>query len=89
MSLHGGLAGVLVALALFCRKYGLSMMRVCDYVACVTPFGLFFGRIANFVNGELWGRPTTLPWGMIFPDPSPAAFRGTPASSTKRGWRAW
>lgn len=69
MSLHGGLAGVLIALVLFCRKHGLNMMRVCDYVACVTPFGLFFGRIANFINGELWGRPTNVPWAMIFPDP--------------------
>ena len=68
MSLHGGFAGVIIALVLFCRKYHLSMMRVCDYVACVVPFGLLFGRLANFVNGELWGRPTTLPWGMIFPD---------------------
>ena len=68
MSLHGGFAGVIIALVLFCRKHQLSMMRVCDYVACVVPFGLFFGRLANFVNGELWGRPTTLPWGMIFPD---------------------
>ena len=68
MSLHGGFAGVIIALVLFCRKHHLSMMRVCDYVACVVPFGLLFGRLANFVNGELWGRPTTLPWGMIFPE---------------------
>ncbi len=68
MSLHGGLAGVLIALVLFCRKSSSSsMLRVCDYVACVTPFGLFFGRIANFVNGELWGRVTNVPWAMRFP----------------------
>jgi phosphatidylglycerol:prolipoprotein diacylglycerol transferase len=67
MSLHGGFLGVILALLYFTYKHKLNMMRVCDYVACVTPFGLFFGRLANFVNGELWGRPTTLPWGIIFP----------------------
>jgi phosphatidylglycerol:prolipoprotein diacylglycerol transferase len=67
MSLHGGFLGVILALLYFTHKHKLNMMRVCDYVACVTPFGLFFGRLANFVNGELWGRPTTLPWGIIFP----------------------
>lgn len=67
MSLHGGFLGVILALVLFCRRHALSLLRVCDYVACATPFGLFFGRLANFVNGELWGRPTERPWGMIFP----------------------
>ena len=67
MSLHGGFLGVIVALWWFAKKNALNLLRVCDYVACATPFGLFFGRLANFVNGELWGRPTTLPWGMIFP----------------------
>ena len=67
MSLHGGVLGVLVAITLFCRKHGLSFMRVCDYVACATPFGLFLVRLANFANGELWGRPTTQSWGVIFP----------------------
>ena len=67
MSFHGGLIGVLVALGIFTWKHGLNMVRVCDYVACATPFGLVLVRIANFINGELWGRPTTLPWGMVFP----------------------
>ena len=68
MSLHGGLAGVLLAILYLCRKNRLSFLRVCDYVACVAPFGLFFGRVANFVNGELWGRgPTDVPWAMVFP----------------------
>ena len=67
MSLHGGTIGVLVAITLFCRKHGLSFMRICDYVACATPFGLFLVRLANFANGELWGRPTTQSWGVIFP----------------------
>jgi phosphatidylglycerol---prolipoprotein diacylglyceryl transferase len=67
MSFHGGAFGVVVAILWLCRKHGLNVLRVHDYISCCAPFGLFFGRIANFVNGELWGRPTTLPWGMIFP----------------------
>ncbi|MEO8375386.1 MAG: prolipoprotein diacylglyceryl transferase [Sphingomonas bacterium] len=67
MSLHGGFLGVIVALWLFTRRNGLSMIRVCDYFACATPFGLILVRLANFVNGELWGRPSSLPWAMIFP----------------------
>nr|WP_326913512.1 prolipoprotein diacylglyceryl transferase [Sphingopyxis chilensis] len=68
MSLHGGVVGVLVAIWYVTRKDKLSFLRFCDYVACVVPFGLFFGRLANFVNGELWGRATTVPWAIIFPD---------------------
>ena len=71
MSLHGGLLGVLIGLWLFARKNGLKLLRVCDYVACATPFGLLFGRLANFVNGELWGRPTDLPWAIVFPGGGP------------------
>jgi phosphatidylglycerol---prolipoprotein diacylglyceryl transferase len=71
MSLHGGFLGVIIGLWIFCRKNGLKMLRVCDYVAVATPFGLLFGRLANFVNGELWGRPTDLPWGIIFPGAGP------------------
>lgn len=67
MSFHGGLIGVLIALGVFTWKHGLNMVRVCDYVACATPFGLVLVRLANFVNGELWGRPTSLAWGMVFP----------------------
>jgi phosphatidylglycerol---prolipoprotein diacylglyceryl transferase len=67
MSFHGGLIGVIAAIWLFCRIHRLDMLRVCDYVACTTPFGLVLVRLANFANGELWGRPTDLPWGMIFP----------------------
>lgn len=81
MSLHGGFAGVIIALVLFCRNHKLNMMRVCDYVACVTPFGLFFGRIANFVNGELWGRTTNVPWAMRFQETvydTGAVFTGPP-----------
>jgi phosphatidylglycerol---prolipoprotein diacylglyceryl transferase len=68
MSLHGGLLGTIFAIWLFCRNHKLNMLRVCDYVACATPFGLILVRIANFVNGELWGRPTDAAWGVIFPE---------------------
>ena len=67
MSLHGGMLGVILALWWITRKEKLSFLRVCDYVACAIPFGLFFGRLANFVNGELWGRATDVPWAIIFP----------------------
>jgi phosphatidylglycerol:prolipoprotein diacylglycerol transferase len=67
MSLHGGVVGVLIAIWLFVRKHKISFLRMCDYIACCTPFGLILVRLANFVNGELWGRPTDVPWAMIFP----------------------
>jgi phosphatidylglycerol:prolipoprotein diacylglycerol transferase len=67
MSLHGGVVGTTLAIILFARKHGLNWLRVHDYVACCAPFGLFFGRLANFVNGELWGRPSDVPWAIIFP----------------------
>lgn len=67
MSFHGGALGVSVGILYLARKNGLSWLRIHDYIACCAPFGLFFGRIANFVNGELWGRPTDVPWAVIFP----------------------
>ncbi len=67
MSFHGGMLGVLTAGAAFSLRNGLDMIRVGDAVAAATPIGLFFGRLANFVNAELWGRPTTVPWGVVFP----------------------
>jgi len=69
MSFHGGLIGVLVALWAFGRKTGRSFLQVGDFVAPLVPLGLGFGRIGNFINGELWGRaaPPDLPWAMIFP----------------------
>ena len=73
MSFHGGLVGVLVAIALVSWRGGLSFMRVCDYIAVNVGFGMLFGRIANFINGELWGRPvlSEVPWAMIFPGAGP------------------
>ena len=67
MSLHGGAIGVLFALWLFTRQHKLSYLRVCDYVACCVPFGTFLVRLANFVNGELWGKETDVPWAVVFP----------------------
>ena len=67
MSFHGGLIGVLLAIGYLVWRNRLSYLRVGDYVSCVVPFGLFFGRLANFVNAELWGRPTDVPWAIIFP----------------------
>jgi phosphatidylglycerol---prolipoprotein diacylglyceryl transferase len=75
MASHGGFVGVLVALVLFARRVGVSWRHVGDVVASVTPLGIFFGRVANFINGELWGRPSQLPWAVIFPQ---SAAPGTP-----------
>ena len=69
MSFHGGLAGVAIALWLFCRRHKLELLKVPDMLAVVAPIGLFFGRLANFVNGELWGKVTDVPWGMVFCTP--------------------
>ncbi|RYE03775.1 MAG: prolipoprotein diacylglyceryl transferase [Sphingomonadales bacterium] len=67
MSFHGGVIGTTIGIILFARRNGLNWLRIHDYVACVVPFGLFFGRLANFVNGELWGKPTNVAWGVVFP----------------------
>ncbi len=71
MSYHGGTLGVLIATLLFVRsqrsKAPIDLLRLGDLICAVVPIGLFFGRVANFINGELWGRPTALPWGIIFP----------------------
>ena len=73
MSFHGGVIGVSLGILYLARKEKLSWLRVHDYVACCVPFGLFFGRLANFVNGELWGKETDVPWAMIFPTGGPVA----------------
>lgn len=69
MSFHGGFIGVLIAVWLFGRSTGKGFFSIVDFYAPVVPIGLAFGRIANFINGELWGKPANLPWAMIFPDP--------------------
>ncbi|MEL6205225.1 MAG: prolipoprotein diacylglyceryl transferase [Pseudomonadota bacterium] len=67
MAFHGGFLGVVLAVWLFCRKYGIDVAGASDCLAIATPPGLFLGRCANFINGELWGRPWNGPWAMIFP----------------------
>ena len=67
MSFHGGALGVAAALTLFSWRRHVPLLRLSDIIACGAPIGLFFGRIANFINGELWGRATDVPWAMIFP----------------------
>lgn len=67
MSFHGGIIGVAISLWLFCRKRTLNFLRIADLISCGAPIGLFLGRIANFINGELYGRPTNASWGIIFP----------------------
>lgn len=69
MSFHGGLLGVLIAMFFFARKHGKGYFEVTDFIAPLIPIGLFFGRIGNFINGELWGRvcDPSLPWAMVFP----------------------
>jgi phosphatidylglycerol:prolipoprotein diacylglycerol transferase len=71
MSFHGGALGVVCAIALFCWQRRLLPLRFADLIACAVPIGLFLGRLANFINGELWGRPSTVPWAMIFPTGGP------------------
>ena len=67
MSFHGGFAGVVAAGLLFCWWSGVRPLPLSDAMALVAPIGLLLGRLANFINAELWGRPTTMPWGVIFP----------------------
>ena len=68
MSFHGGVIGTSLGILYLSRKNGLNWLRIHDYVACCVPPGLFFGRLANFVNHELWGGPTNVPWAVRFPE---------------------
>lgn len=68
MSFHGGLLGVIAAEIIFARRRGIPLLRLADLVAVAVPIGLFFGRIANFINGELYGRRTDVAWAMVFPN---------------------
>jgi len=71
MSFHGGFTGCVLAVVLFARSRGLPILSLGDLTCAVGPIGLFLGRIANFINGELWGRPTDVPWAMVFPTGGP------------------
>jgi phosphatidylglycerol---prolipoprotein diacylglyceryl transferase len=79
MSFHGGLIGVIVAVWFFARKTNNSFFKVSDFVAPAVPIGLGSGRIGNFINGELWGGPSDLPWAMIFPDPAAGGIARHPS----------
>ncbi|MCI4663971.1 MAG: prolipoprotein diacylglyceryl transferase [Neomegalonema sp.] len=83
MAFHGGMLGVIIAVLIIAKMRNESPLSIGDAIACATPIGLFFGRIANFINGELWGRPTDLPWGMVFPQvvERPLSADGTPLQS--------
>jgi phosphatidylglycerol:prolipoprotein diacylglycerol transferase len=71
MSFHGALIGSILAIVYFARRVGADIWSVLDLSAAATPMGLFFGRLANFINGELWGRPSDVPWAMVFPGAGP------------------
>ena len=71
MSFHGGFIGVIAGVLLFTHRYSLPLFQVGDAVALAAPVGLFFGRVANFINGELWGRTTDVSWAMVFPGAGP------------------
>ncbi len=71
MSFHGGLAGIMLAGVFVARRLGVPFLRLCDIGAVAAPLGFGLGRLANFVNGELWGRVTTVPWAMVFPTGGP------------------
>lgn len=76
MSFHGGFLGVVAASWVYCRRNGVAALRLADALALATPIGLGLGRVANFINAELWGRPTDLPWGVIFPGEAAQACPG-------------
>lgn len=86
MSFHGGLIGVLVVMALYARHLGTSFLKLGDFTAQVIPLGLAFGRIGNFIGGELWGRVSDAPWAMIFPASLDRGFASSAALET--AWRA-
>jgi phosphatidylglycerol---prolipoprotein diacylglyceryl transferase len=71
MSFHGGLAGTIVAIYFLARRRGISALSLSDVCAAAVPIGIFLGRIANFIKPELWGRPTDVPWAMVFPGAGP------------------
>jgi phosphatidylglycerol:prolipoprotein diacylglycerol transferase len=78
MSFHGGLSGVLVSMMIYAWRHKLSFLRLSDIICCAAPIGLFFGRIANFINGELYGRESDVPWAMVFPTAAMAGEENLP-----------
>jgi len=68
MSFHGGLLGVIISIYIYSKKTKTSFFKFADIISCTAPIGIFLGRIANFINGELYGKVTTLPWGIVFPN---------------------
>ena len=87
MSFHGGFLGCVLAVVLFARYRGISFLALGDVTCAAAPIGIFLGRIANFINGELWGRPTDVPWAMVFPSGGPLPRHRT--GSTRRCWKGW
>lgn len=84
MAFHGALLGCGLAIWLFARTYGTNTLSVMDASAAAVPIGLFFGRLANFINGELWGRPTDVPWAMVFPEAAEySAYLGQAEPTTR------
>jgi len=71
MSFHGGVIGCIVVTILFALRRGIPVLSLGDVTMAVAPIGIFLGRLANFINGELWGRPTDVPWAMVFPSGGP------------------
>ncbi len=86
MSFHGGLLGVIIAMIWFARRTGKSFWQVADFVAPLVPLGLAFGRLGNFIGGELWGRLTDVPWAMIFAKST--GFRATETTALNEAWRS-
>jgi phosphatidylglycerol:prolipoprotein diacylglycerol transferase len=88
MSFHGGLVGVVLAILFVAMRNNLNFLRICDYVAPSVPMGMMLGRLANFNNGELWGRPAdpaSVPWAMVFPDPRAGEIARHPSQLYQAG----
>jgi phosphatidylglycerol---prolipoprotein diacylglyceryl transferase len=85
MSFHGGAFGTMLAIWWLAHREHLSVLRFLDYIACCAPFGLFFGRLANFVNGELWGRITDVPWAVVFPGEAAGPYPRHPSQLYEAG----
>jgi phosphatidylglycerol:prolipoprotein diacylglycerol transferase len=79
MAFHGGFLGSVIAVLLFARRHAQNPLTVFDLAAAATPIGIFFGRLANFVNGELWGQASNVPWAMVFPDPEAGGIARHPS----------